>query len=112
MLGEESMRSQERVLVCFFRPMANTKSAIKRIRQNERESNVNGRNRGRLRAQVKKLTSPLESGNGEEAQKTLPATVSSIDRAVQKGIIKKNKASRMKSRLTRKVNALAKPASE
>jgi len=106
------MRSQERVLVCFFRPMANTKSAIKRIRQNERESNVNGRNRGRLRAQVKKLTNPLESGNGEEAQKTLPATVSSIDRAVQKGIIKKNKASRMKSRLTRKVNALAKPASE
>jgi len=42
----------------------------------------------------------------------LPATVSNIDRAVQQGIIKKNKASRMKSRLTRKVNALAKPASE
>jgi len=92
--------------------MANIKSAIKRIRRTERQSTVNGRNRGRLRAQVKKLTGPLEDGNAEEAQKALPATVSNIDRAVQQGIIKKNKASRMKSRLTLKVNALAKPASE
>lgn len=92
--------------------MANTKSAIKRIRQTERKDTVNRRNRARLRTQVKALTSPLEGGNAEEAQKVLPATVSSIDRAVQKGLIKKNKASRMKSRLTRKVNALAKPAAE
>lgn len=92
--------------------MANTKSAIKRIRQNERQSTVNRRNRARLRSQVKALMSPLEGSNAEESQKVLPATVSSIDRAVQKGLIKKNKASRMKSRLTRKVNALAKPASE
>ena len=106
------MRSQERVLVCFYRPMANIKSAIKRIRRTERQSTVNRRNRARLRTQVKSLMGPIESGSAEDAQKALPATVSSIDRAVQKGIIKKNKGSRMKSRLTRKVNALAKPASE
>jgi small subunit ribosomal protein S20 len=89
--------------------MANTKSAIKRIRQTSRQSAVNRRNRARLRTQVKKLQGDLESSSSENAQKDLPATVSSIDRAVQKGVIKKNKGSRMKSRLTRKVNALAKP---
>ncbi len=90
--------------------MANTKSAIKRIRQTSRQSTVNGRNKARLRTQVKKLQGDIESGSSESAQKDLPSTVSSIDRAVQKGVIKKNKGSRMKSRLTRKVNALAKPA--
>jgi small subunit ribosomal protein S20 len=89
--------------------MANTKSAIKRIRQTERQSTVNRRNRARLRTQVKSLQTALQSGSGENS---LPTTVSSIDRAVQKGVITKNKASRMKSRLTRKVNALAKPASK
>ena len=90
--------------------MANTKSAIKRIRTTKRQSTVNRRNRARLRTQVKKLQGDIESGVADNARKDLPATVSSIDRAVQKGIIKKNKGSRMKSRLTRKVNALAKPA--
>ena len=92
--------------------MANIKSAIKRIRQTERQSNVNRRNRARLRTQVKKLAGVIAVSNGENAQKELPATVGSIDRAVQKGVIKKNKASRMKSRLTRKVNVLSKGASE
>jgi len=90
--------------------MANTKSAIKRIRQNKRQSDVNRHNRARLRTQVKKLQGTIESAGADDAKKELPTTVSSIDRAVQKGIIKKNKGSRMKSRLTRKVNALAKPA--
>jgi len=90
--------------------MANTKSAIKRIRQTERQTIVNRRNRARLRTQIKSLLGDLQSGSGENARKNLPATVSNIDRAVQKGVITKNKASRMKSRLTRKVNALAKPA--
>ncbi|MDA1312290.1 MAG: 30S ribosomal protein S20 [Acidobacteria bacterium] len=90
--------------------MANTKSAIKRVRQTERKTAVNRHNRARLRTQVKTLQGDIESGSGENAQKNLPATVSSIDRAVQKGVLTKNKASRMKSRLTRKVNALAKPA--
>ena len=92
--------------------MANIKSAIKRIRQTRRQTNVNRRNRARLRTQVKKLTEAIAGSNGENAQNVLPATVSSIDRAVQKGVIKKNKASRMKSRLTRKVNVLSKAASE
>lgn len=92
--------------------MANIKSAIKRIRQTKRQSNVNRRNRARLRTQVKKLTGAIAGSNAETAQNVLPATVGSIDRAVQKGVIKKNKASRMKSRLTRKVNVLSKVASE
>ena len=106
------VRAVASVCSFLFLLMANTKSAIKRIRQTRRQTNVNRRNRARLRTQVKKLTGAIAGGNGENAQDVLPATVSSIDRAVQKGVIKKNKASRMKSRLTRKVNVLSKTASE
>jgi small subunit ribosomal protein S20 len=87
--------------------MANTRSAIKRIRRTKRESTVNRRNRARLRTQVKKLAEAIEGSDAEASQKALSPTVSAVDRAVQKGIIKKNKASRMKSRLSRSVNQLA-----
>lgn len=88
--------------------MANHKSAIKRIRQNERRSDINTRNRGALRSSVKALHTTLEGEAPKDAANLLAPTVSSIDKAVQKGIIKKNKADRMKSRLTKRVNAAAK----
>lgn len=87
--------------------MANHKSAIKRIRQTERRTNVNRDSRGVLRSQVKKLTTAMEAGSADDAKTLLSPTVSVIDRAVQKGIIKKGKADRMKSRLTTKTNALS-----
>jgi small subunit ribosomal protein S20 len=80
--------------------MPNHKSAEKRVRQNEKRRDINRGNRGRLRTGVKKLRAALESGDAGSAQELLPATVSLIDKAVQKGVLHRNAAARYKSRLT------------
>lgn len=87
--------------------MANHKSAIKRMRQTEKRNEVNRRNRGRLRTQIKKLRAAIVEGNAAEAQALLPATVSLIDKSIQKGVLHANAAARYKSRLTANVNELA-----
>ncbi len=79
--------------------MANTRSAIKRIRQTARQTEVNRRNRSRMRTQVKKLEQALADKDAA-AQQLLNPTLSLVDKSVQKGVLKKNTASRMKSRLT------------
>ena len=86
--------------------MANHKSAEKRNRQAERRNEVNRRNRGALRTEIKRLRAAVEEGNREEAQTLLPKTVSVIDRSVQKGVLHKNAAARYKSRLTGSVSKL------
>ncbi len=87
--------------------MANTSSAIKKVRQIERRTIVNRRNKGSMRTQVKKLRKAIEANDAEGAQQLLSSAVSALDRSVQKGIMKKNTASRLKSRLSLKVNSLA-----
>ena len=86
--------------------MANHKSAEKRNRQAERRNEVNRRNRGALRTEIKRLRAAVDEGNREEAQTLLPKTVSVIDRSVQKGVLHKNAAARYKSRLTGSVGKL------
>lgn len=83
--------------------MPNHKSAEKRVRQNEKRRDINRGNRGRLRTGIKKLRAALESGDTGSAQALLPATVSLIDKAVQKGVLHRNAAARHKSRLTVRV---------
>jgi len=86
--------------------MANTKSAIKRIRRTQRQTTVNRHNLSRYRTQVKKLRKALEGKDAQAAQGLLQPTLSVVDKAVQKGVIKKNTASRVKSRLSVQLNAL------
>ena len=86
--------------------MANHKSAEKRARQSERRNEANRRNRSRLRTEIKKLRAAVEAGEREQAQSLLAATVSLIDKSIQKGIIHRNAAARYKSRLTTTVNEL------
>lgn len=88
--------------------MPNHKSAEKRVRQNEKRRDINRGNRGRLRTGIKKLRAALESGDTGTAQTILPATVSLIDKAVQKGVLHRNAAARYKSRLTAHVNEAGK----
>ena len=83
--------------------MPNHKSAEKRVRQNEKRNEINRGNRGRLRTGIKKLRAALEGGDAGSAQELLPATVSLIDKAVQKGVLHRNAAARYKSRLTVRV---------
>lgn len=84
--------------------MPNHKSAEKRMRQNEKRRDVNRSNRGRLRTSIKKLRTALTTADAGNVQELLPATISTIDKAVQKGVLHRNAAARYKSRLTARVN--------
>ena len=84
--------------------MPNHKSAEKRVRQNEKRRVVNRNNRGRLRTSIKKLRAALAAGQTDQLNTLLPATISVIDKAVQKGVLHRNAAARYKSRLTMRVN--------
>lgn len=87
--------------------MANHKSAIKRIRQTEKRTAVNRGNRSRVRTQIKKLRTALAGSDQAQTQELLNPTISTIDKAVNKGILHKNTAARYKSRLTKHVNGAA-----
>jgi small subunit ribosomal protein S20 len=80
--------------------MPNHKSADKRMRQSEGRRAINRGNRTRVRSQIRKLRAALAAGNAKELGELLPATVSIIDKAVQKGALHRNAAARHKSRLT------------
>ena len=84
--------------------MPNHKSSEKRVRQSEKRRLVNKSNRGRLRTSIKKLRTALVAGNSAELSALLPETISTIDKAVQKGVLHRNAAARHKSRLTARVN--------
>jgi small subunit ribosomal protein S20 len=86
--------------------MANHKSAIKRIRQIQRRSAVNQVSRGKMRTQLKKFGAAAEAGDAAVVEGMVPATMSALDKAVQKGLIKKGRADRLKSRLTLRANKL------
>ncbi|HET9788827.1 MAG TPA: 30S ribosomal protein S20 [Pyrinomonadaceae bacterium] len=86
--------------------MPNHKSAEKRMRQNEKRKQINRSNRTRVRSSIKKLRGALAESSGDIAT-LLPETVSTIDKAVQKGVIHKNTAARYKSRLTTSANQAA-----
>ena len=86
--------------------MANTISAIKRNRQEQRRTAVNKVRKSRLRHQVRTLRRLLEEKNAAGAQAEIPKTFSIIDRAARWGIIKANTAARYKSRLSGHLKAL------
>lgn len=86
--------------------MPNHKSAEKRDRQNATRNAINTANRSKLRTQIKKLRALLDGGDAQEAQGLLPETISTIDKAVQKGVLHRNAAARHKARLTAHVNEL------
>jgi small subunit ribosomal protein S20 len=88
--------------------MPNHKSAEKRMRQSERRRKVNKGNRTRLRSSIKKLRSALNTGKSAATGDLLAETISTIDKAVQKGVLHKNAAARHKSRLTVRYNTAQK----
>lgn len=87
--------------------MAHHASALKQMRQSLKHRARNKKNLSQVKTQVKKLRAAIAGGDAEQARKTLGETVGEIDRAAKKGIIHDNAAARYKSRLSRKVNALA-----
>lgn len=83
-------------------------STLKRARQAEKQNIRNKAVRSSIKTIVKKIESAIASGNKEDAGKSLIDAVKTITKAVSKGVIHKNTASRKISRLTRKVNTLFK----
>jgi small subunit ribosomal protein S20 len=77
------------------------------MRQSEKRRVVNRNNRGRLRTGIKSLRAAISGGDAAQAGELLPATVSLIDKAVQKGVLHRNAAARYKSRLTKHVSETA-----
>lgn len=90
--------------------MANHVSALKRVRITERRTLINRMRKTRLRHQVRMMRRVLEQKDTANAEKVLSQTFSVVDRAAKWGIIKKNTASRYKSRLHLRVKALGSAA--
>jgi small subunit ribosomal protein S20 len=88
--------------------MANHFSALKRARQTERKTAVNRSNKTRLRSAIRKFREALTAGNKDNANQLFRETVSALDKSVQKGVIHKNTASRYKSRLSARLEAVGK----
>jgi small subunit ribosomal protein S20 len=93
------------------------KSAIKRVRQQEKRRSHNLQVKRAIHNDVRAFTDAVAAGNAKAAGETLVAAVSEIDRAVKKGTLHRNTAARRKSQLQKLANgvgavAAAKPAAK
>ncbi len=87
--------------------MPNLKTSIKELRKSKRREKINDRLRNRVKKATKKQTKLVESGNLEESKKNIKNVYKVLDKAAKKNVIKKGKADRLKSRLTKNLNKLA-----
>ncbi len=87
--------------------MANHVSALKRARQTVTRTEVNRSNRSQVRTSLRALREALAKGDAQSAQEQYRATVSTLDKGVNKGVLHSNTASRYKSRLNARLKALS-----
>ena len=88
--------------------MATHKSAIKRIRQNEKRRLHNRTYRNRARTLVKQARAAIDSGDLEEARKATQEAVRDLDTLASRGVVHKRNAARRKSRLMQQLAKLDK----
>ena len=86
--------------------MANIKSQIKRIRQNEKAHQRNKAVKSALKTHVRKFREAADSGNLEEATEALRVASRQLDKAVSKGVIHKNQAANRKSAIAKRLAEL------
>ena len=86
--------------------MANTKSAIKRVRRIARQTKVNKSRKSKFRLSLKKMNALIDKKDKKKALAYLPQLNSELMKIAKTGIIKKQNASRNVSRITRKINSL------
>jgi small subunit ribosomal protein S20 len=87
--------------------VANTKSAKKRVLQNETRRKHNASLKSVYRNHIKKVETEILANKKEEALEKLKELIPVIDKMVTKKVLEKNKAARHKSRLNAKVKKLA-----
>jgi small subunit ribosomal protein S20 len=85
--------------------MPHTKSAAKRLRQNEKRRKRNKTWVKQVKKQTRAFADALKGGDAAKVGTEFTAATKKLDKAAAKGVIHKNKAARMKSRLAKKVNA-------
>ena len=85
--------------------MPNTKTAKKRLRQNEMQRLRNRAVKSSLRSQLRRVHEAIGAGEVDKAEAEYREAAKKLDRAGQRNIIHKNKASRTKSRLQRLIKA-------
>jgi small subunit ribosomal protein S20 len=86
--------------------MANHFSALKRARQTEKRTARNRANTSQLRTALRSMRESLTKGDKASATEVYRSTVSTLDRAIKKGVLHQNTASRYKSRLAARLAAL------
>ena len=86
--------------------MANTKSAIKRMKQNEKRRQRNRATRSKLRSTVKTARAAIATP-GPEAKDAIRQAIRTLDRAVTQGVIHRNTAAGRRPALAKKLNTLA-----
>jgi small subunit ribosomal protein S20 len=87
--------------------VANIKSQIKRIKQNEKAHQRNKAVKSELRTYVRKFREAAETGNVEEATVAMQTASRKLDKAVAKGVIHKNQAANRKSAISKRLAELA-----
>ncbi len=86
--------------------MPNIKSAKKRVRSNATKEKINNDITASMRTAIKKFEKDVKAGNVEDASRSLNTAIQRIDKAKKSGLIHQNKASRLKSRLTKEKNGM------
>jgi small subunit ribosomal protein S20 len=86
--------------------LANTAQAKKRVRQNEARRQRNASARSMMRTSIKKVIKAIETGDKTGAQAAYQSTVPVLDRLAGKNLIHKNKATRHKSRLSKRIKEM------
>jgi len=81
-----------------------TKSAKKSLRKSLRRKKGNVKKRDKLKKLLKEVRGLIAEKKSEEVNKLLPQVYKTLDKAAKIGLIKKNTASRTKSRITRTIN--------
>ncbi len=87
--------------------MPNIKSSVRSVKSDAERRARNSMAKSALRNASRKVLALTENGTKEEAQLTFATATGLIDKAARKGIIHKNTAARKKSRLAKKINAMA-----
>ena len=86
--------------------MANIKSQIKRIKQNEKARQRNKAVKSELRTYVRKFREAADAGDVQEATVALRLASRKLDKAVSKGVIHKNQAANRKSAIAKRLAEL------
>lgn len=86
--------------------MANLASAKKRIKQNEQNRTRNRVRKSVIKTETRKFLEAVHGGDVSAAQQMLASVTKKLDQVAAKGTLHKNTASRRKSRLARRLNAL------